>query len=193
MMVLRAVRGPVVRSVMRLAGYGILVTTVAGCSGSGGGMLATGAVSMPGITPYKQGNLVSPEGFSLSQVDETTVRVTATGSSTTPPERLVKIATARAAEYGAEQRKKTFRAAEPVTTTKCGKTYAIERGERRPIAPSDYRVVSIDVTFPAGGNNPGDRPTKATAAALRAELDAETVGDDVKAGLAADLARQCGR
>jgi DNA replication initiation complex subunit (GINS family) len=155
--------------------------------------LTTGAVSMPGITSYKQGNLVAPEGFSVSQVDETTIRVTATGSSTTPAERLVKIATARAAEYGAEQRKKTFRASEPVTTTKCGKTYAIERGERRPIAPNDYRIVSIDVTFPTGVADAGDRPTKATAAALRAELDAETVSEDVKSALATELSRQCGR
>lgn len=171
----------------------VVVATVGlqGCAG-GGTTLTTGAV-VPAVTPYKQANAVQPQGYSMSQVDAETVRVTAKGSASTPNERLVKIALARAAEYGAEQRKKTFRSAEPAITTSCGKSYVIERGERRPVQPSDYRVVTIDVTYGGASADPADRPTKQSAAALKAELEAETVPESVQSANTGELARICGR
>ncbi len=122
-----------------------------------------------------------------------TLRVTATGSASTPNERLVKIALAAAAQHGAQQFKKTFRPGEPAYSAKCGKTSVIERGTTRAIPPTDYRVVTIDVTFGKSSTDPADRPTKETAAALLAELQAETVPLETQAALVAQLAQTCGR
>lgn len=168
-----------------------LALALQGCAG-GGSALTTGAV-VPSVTSYKQGNAIQPQGYSMSQVDDRTVRVTATGSPSTPNERLVKIAMARAAEYGVERNEKSFRAAEPAISTSCGKDYVIERGARRAVQPSDYRIVSVDVTYGGRSTDPADRPTRETASTLKAELAAETVPETVQAANTAELAQFCGR
>jgi len=121
------------------------------------------------------------------------VRVTATGSPSTPNERLVKIAMARAAEYGVERNEKSFRAAELAISTSCGKDYVIERGARRAVQPSDYRIVSVDVTYGGRSADPADRPTRETASTLKAELAAETVPETVQAANTAETAQFCRR
>jgi len=59
-----------------------LALALRGCA-SGGNALATGAV-VPSVTAYKQGNAIQPQGYSMSQVAERTVRATATGSPRHP-------------------------------------------------------------------------------------------------------------
>lgn len=173
----------------------IVVATgaVGGCASGGSGLsLATG--SLPGVTGYQEANAVMPQGYQVSGGSENSVRITATGSATTPNERLVKIALLRAAEYGAEQHSKTFRTTEPAYSVRCGKTKVSERGATRSITPNDYRVVTIDVTFgKATSADPADRQPKPTAAALQAELQAESIPQETQAALAAQLAQACGR
>lgn len=165
---------------------------VAGCASNGSGLLATG--STPAVTGYQEGNAIMPQGYQVSGVDDATIRVKATGSASTPNERLLKIALARAAQYGAEQYKKSFRSGEPAYSTRCGKTTISDRGVDRAVAPTDYRVVSIDVTFSkAPPSDPADRPTKETAASLLAELEAEAIPPETQAALVAQLAQACGR
>ncbi len=114
-------------------------------------------------------------GYQFSGDGGDTLRVTATGSASTPNERLVKIALAAAAQHGAEQFKKTFRAGRTAYSVKCGKTTVTERGATRKIAPTDYRVATVDVTFGNHRPIPPIVPPKETAAALLAELQAETI------------------
>jgi hypothetical protein len=174
--------------VLAMGGYALALQ---GCASSGGSLLSSG--SLPGVTSFQEANAVAPQGYQLSGDGGDTLRVTATGSASTPNERLVKIALAAAAQHGAQQYKKTFRAGEPAYTVKCGKTSVIERGATRNIPPNDYRVVTIDVTFGKSSTDPADRPTKETAAALLAELQAETIPQETQAALVAQLAQACGR
>jgi hypothetical protein len=162
-----------------------------GCASSGGSLLSPG--SLPSVTSFQQGNAIAPQGYQLSGDGGATLRVTATGSASTPNERLLKIALAAAAQHGAQQYKKTFRAGEPSFSANCGKTSVVERGATRTISPSDYRVVTIDVTFGQSSTDPADRPTKETAAALLAELQSETIPQETQAALVAQLAQTCGR
>ncbi len=165
---------------------------VAGCASGGSGLLGLG--STPAVTGYQEGNAIMPQGYQVSSVDDATIRVTATGSASTPNERLLKIALARAAQYGADEYKKSFRASEPAYSTRCGKTTFSDRGVDRAVAPTDYRVVSIDVTFAKSAPaDPADRPTKETAASLIAELQAEAIPPETQAALVAQLAQACGR
>jgi hypothetical protein len=146
------------------------------------------------VTGYTEGNAVMPQGYQISSGGENALRVTATGSATTPNERLLKIALARAAQYGAEQNSKTFRAGEPNYSVRCGKTSVLERGTTRALSPTDYRVVTVDVTFgKSASSDPADRPTKQTATALQAEIQAEQIPQETQAALAAQLAQACGR
>ncbi|OYW53567.1 MAG: hypothetical protein B7Y80_14460 [Hyphomicrobium sp. 32-62-53] len=165
-----------------------------GCA-SGGQPLSMTPGGLPGVTGYTEGNAVMPQGYQVSGGGGgNALRVTVTGSATTPNERLLKIAMARAAQYGAEQNSKTFRAAEPAYSVRCGKTSVSERGATRALSPTDYRVVTIDVTFGKSSSaDPADRPTKQTAAALLAEIQAEQIPQETQAALAAQLAQACGR
>jgi hypothetical protein len=181
----------------RRSGFSLILATggfalaLQGCASSGGSLLPSG--SLPGVTSFQEANAVAPQGYQLSGDGGDTLRVTATGSASTPNERLVKIALAAAAQHGAQQYKKTFRAGEPAYTAKCGKTSVVERGATRSIPPNDYRVVTIDVTFGKSSTDPAHRPTKETAAALLAELQAETIPQETQAALVAQLVQACGR
>ena len=161
-------------------------------SGAPGLSLTPGA--LPAVTGYQEANAVMPQGYQLAAGDENGLRITATGSATTPNERLLKIALARAANYGAELHRKSFRVSEPAYTVRCGKTNVTEKGATRAISPNDYRVATIDVTFSKTTSaDPADRPTKQTAAALLAEIQAEQIPQEIQAALAAQLAQACGR
>jgi hypothetical protein len=170
---------------------GGFVLALQGCASSGGSLLSAG--SLPGVTSFQEANAVAPQGYQLSGDGGEVLRVTATGSASTPNERLVKIALAAAAQHGAQQYKKTFRAGEPSYTVRCGKSSVVERGAKRNIPPNDYRVVTVDVTFGKSSTDPADRPTKETAAALLAELQAESIPQETQAALVAQLAQACGR
>ncbi|MBY0227100.1 MAG: hypothetical protein K2Q28_14955 [Hyphomicrobium sp.] len=174
--------------VLAMGGLG---SALQGCASNGGSILSSG--SLPGVTSFQEANAVAPQGYQFSGDGGDTLRVTATGSASTPNERLVKIALAAAAQHGAQQYKKYFRAGEPSYTVRCGKTSVVERGATRNISPSDYRVVTVDVTFAKTSTDPADRPTKETAAALLAELQAETIPQETQAALVAQLAQACGR
>ncbi len=169
------------------------LTALHGCA-SGGTPLSMTTGSLPSVTGYAEGNAVMPQGYQISGSTENALRVTATGSATTPNERLLKIALARAAAYGAEQHSKSFRTTEPAYSVRCGKTSVVERGTTRNLPPTDYRVVAVDVTFnKSASTDPADRPTKQTAADLLAEIQAEQVPQETQAALAAQLAQACGR
>lgn len=148
---------------------------------------------IPGVTSFQEANVVAPQGYQFSGGGGETLRVTATGSASTPNERLANIALAAAAERGVQQFKQTFRASEPAFTVKCGKSTVVERGVTRTITPSDYRVAVIDVTFGTSSTDTADRPTKETAAALVAQLQAEIIPPETQAALVAQLAQACGR
>lgn len=181
------------RALARASAFCAALFALNGCASGGPGLsLSTGSV--PGVTGYQEANAVSPQGYQIADIDANTLRVTATGSASTPNERLIKIALARAAEYGAAQYKKSFRAGEPAYSTRCGKTSVSERGAKRAIAPIDYRVATVDVTFgKALPADPADRPTKETAAALLAELQSQSIPPETQAALVAQLAQACGR
>lgn len=177
----------------RFATLGLAALFVSACANGGGpgGLSLSGP---PGVTGYQEGNAIMPQGYQVVSSSGDTIKVRATGSASTPNERLLKIALAHAAQYGDAQYSKTFRAGEPSYNVRCGKTSASERGTTRAIAPIDYRVVEVDVTFSKSATtDPADRAVKETAAALLAEIQAETVPEETQRALVAQLAQACGR
>jgi hypothetical protein len=177
---------------LRLGLVAVSAAILQGCASSNDG-IGLGFGGGPGVTAYQEANAVAPQGYQVASNDAGGARVTATGSAATPNERLLKIALAQAAAYGAERNKKTFRIGEPVYSTRCGKTMVSERGNTRSIAPNDYRVVVIDATFGGASADPADKPTKETSQALIAELQAETIPLETQAALVAQLKQACGR
>lgn len=144
------------------------------------------------VTGYHAANFLLPQGYSVAALDGGRVRITAIGSSETPPARVERIALARAAEYGVEQGKKFFQATAPVHSVKCGKRDQIVNGQKAATRPTHYAVAEIEVTY---ANEPGDgkaQPTNDTAAALKAEIQNEVVSAEAQNQAATDVLAKCG-
>lgn len=134
-----------------------------------------------------------PQGHAVSGTgDPDTVRITATGSPETPAARLEQIALARAGEYGAELRKKTFVAAPSSVTVKCGAS-TIDRRSNIPTLITNYRVLTMDVTYPNPATDPTARPTGPMAETMKAALASETIDAATQAAAAAEVKAACKR
>lgn len=118
--------------------------------------------------------------------------MTATGSAATPKARVEKIALARAAEYGIENNSKYFQTSAPQFSIRCGKRDYVERGQKKTLPARGYSVVEIDVAYAATPADASYRPARETGAALRAELQSETVAAADKQAAFAEVAAQCG-
>lgn len=173
-----------VGAVVSLAGL------VAGCSGD---MNLSSLAANTSVVGYTAANAFSPSGYSEQPGPNGTVRITAVGTPATPAARLEKIALARAADYGAEQNQKMFKAEPAQYNFRCGKSDIANKGQMSKVKPSDYRVVQIDVSYSSEVNDPSARPTKQTAAALKAELESEAVPIDVQTSASQEIASNCHR
>lgn len=158
----------------------------AGCGGGAGGL------ETKSVTGYEPSNMITKTGYHVESLGGDRYRVVATGSQYTPQARLEKIALARAAEYGVEQRKKYFQATAPQASIQCGQRDYIERGKRKTMAATGYRAVAIDVTYTQNGDDPAVRSARDAMKNLKAELQSEVVAEDAKDAIAADIKAQCG-
>ncbi len=171
----------------------LIVTALTACGSDPNASLLSGLASDPKTAPvtgYQEASAFSPLGHSVAGLADGRVRVTATGSPTTPIARLQKIALARASEYGSAERRKFFQASAPVPSIRCGERQHTERGVTKKLPARGYNVVEIDVTYSDTASDPTFVVTKATAAQLKAELLADQVAPDAAA--AAAVVAQCG-
>lgn len=175
-----------------MAAITILSATLmlAACAGDGGSSLSL-TPSAPTVTPYTTSSVFAPAGHAVSGLGDGRVRVTATGSSATSAARVEKMAMARAAEYGAEQNHKFFKATAPQMSISCGKSHALSKGEKRKLKPRGYLVATIDVTYARNAEDGEFRPTRATADQLKAELAADPELT-AAAVINPEIASQCG-
>jgi hypothetical protein len=166
---------------------GAATTLLGGCSAN----LAD--ASTASIAAYQPASLFSPNGYSVSANADGSLHVTAAGPPGTPATRLEKIALARAAEYGDEQRAKTFKATAAQIGITCGKTKVSNKDGQISVKPVDYRMVAVDVTYEPKDQGADVRPTRQTASALKAELQSESVPPEVEAAASQEVAQHCGR
>lgn len=166
---------------------GAAVALLGGCSAN----LADSSTAS--IAAYQPASIFSPNGYSISANADGSLHVTAAGPPGTPATRLEKIALARAAEYGDEQRAKTFKASAAQINITCGKTKVSSKEGQTTVKPLDYRVAAIDVAYEPKEQGADVRPTRQTASALKAELQSESVPPEAQAAAAQEVAQHCGR
>lgn len=190
--------GVAARRAVAFVGVFVCAHMMIACSQSAGD-LSSGAVtsgslaenSMLPVTGYQAASAFAPTGHSVSGLDDGRVRVSATGSATTPADRLHKIALARAAEYGAQENKRFFSAGPPASTFRCDKGQRIERGTVSKQPARGYTVVSIDVTYADKPVDASFQPSKASFEGLRQASVADPVPPDVQASTAAAVVAHC--
>lgn len=169
-------------------GAAIALLALAGCSGGGSGGGGLGGAIGPATVPYQHSNAIYPVGFSESQVAPDRYRIQVKGPLSTPRERLEKIASARAAEIGKENRLGYFKidgvqiAAECETFTPGGKPAGVNGGQRT----VGRTVLTADVTYTKSPQDPSYRDSKSFDQ-LRADLDLPPAGSTEPAATA-----QCG-
>lgn len=141
------------------------------------------------LAPYQAANLFMPVGYEDTVISETQHRVKATGTDATPPERVEKIAVARAAEIGLGKRLAFF------------KVSGLTRGVRCKDKKSGYKTtdnaatarptVELDAHYAAAPADADYRSTEETFARLKAELASETYSAEAMRAAAADVHSRC--
>lgn len=163
------------------------VFSLAGCGSDFGSALQPNSV-----TSYEASSAFSPTGHHVADLGDGRYRITGTGSAATPKTRVEKIAMARAAEFGVENKHKYFQAAVPQFSIRCGKRDYIEKGQKKTLPARGYSVVQIDVAYANAAGDPSYRSVKDAAESLKTELQTEVVADDAKQAAMAEVAAQCG-
>ena len=178
----------------------IVVAALGGCSGNPGPTLApdatsgagSGVVSLGAVTSYGAANAIVTTGYSDRELAPDHFEVRAKGSIVTPPERLEKIALARAAEIGVEQKFKFFKAGAFAHAVVCkeAKEGAHKSGR---VAAERAPAVAVDVVYAKAATDPGYLPAAETFERLSGELGQEGVSPEAKAASAAAVQAKCGK
>jgi hypothetical protein len=156
---------------------------LAGCAG--GGLPSMGAST----ASYSAANAIYSVGYSEKSLDATHYQVKASGTDTTPRARVEKIALARAAEIGVEQKLAFFRVANAAHGADCTKKQSgYKSGDAQ---ATSHPTVVLDVYY-SKTPLPDHRPSADTFAQVKAELDAEVTPPEAKAAAQAQIRAECG-
>lgn len=172
----------------RMVGPGVIavcICTAALCGCSGG----LAGLSDP-VAAYGASNILSPTGYSQTKLDDMHFKVTATGTEATPKERVEKIARARAAQIGVDQKLKYFKVAGVQHGVSCSKR---QEGYKSSDVPATSRpTVVLDVVYANEPTDPTFASTEEAYQTLSAELANEVVGPDAKAVAIQETRTSCG-
>lgn len=155
---------------------------LAACSGSGGSGLGA-------MAPYAPANAFYPVGYSETALSADRYQVRASGTETTPYERLEKIATARAAEIGAGLKKSHFKIAGVTRDLTCGKKREGYKAANTPA--TSHPVVTVDVIYTSGPADPSFQSTKDTFQRLSEELKTDTYSPESSQAVQQDVSARC--
>ena len=144
------------------------------------------------VAAYGASNILSPTGYSQTKLDDTHFKVTATGTEATPKERVEKIARARAAQIGVDQKLKYFKVA-GVQHGVCVLRAPGGLQERAMCRRRAARRWSWTWSMPKSPTDPTFASTEEAYQTLSAELANEVVGPDAKAVAIQETRASCGK
>lgn len=177
----------------------LAAAALAACSGNGptlspdaGSGAGAGMVSLASVTSYGAANAIITTGYSDKELAPDHFEVRAKGSIVTPPEHLEKIALARAAEIGVEQKFPFFRTGPFTHVILCNQAKgATHKGST--VAAERAPVVAIDVIYAKDAGDVSYLPAAETFERLRAELAQGGVSPESKSASAAAVQAKCGK
>ena len=118
------------RRIPRIAAVWCCAAALGGCSGMP-------LLTQP-IASYGEANAFAPAGYSQTKVDGTHYQVRATGTEATPRQRVEKIARARAAQIGVEEKLRYFKVASVQHAVRCSKRQGAYKSTELPAGePAD--------------------------------------------------------
>lgn len=158
------------------------------------GALQLGACAGTDLTPvasFGAANMLSPSGYAETKVSDTEYQVKATGTEATPKARIEKIARARAAQIGVEQKMKYYKVANVQYGVLCGKKHEFYKGGTTEV--SNRQTVQLDVVYAKEPLDPTYVSAKESFDALNGELATEVVPTDSKSTATQEARAACGR
>jgi hypothetical protein len=153
-----------------------------------------GACAGTDLTPiaaYGASNALSPSGYNEMKVSDTQYQVTATGTEATPKARIEKIARARAAQIGVENRMKYYKVSSVQFGVACNKAHEFYKGGATP--PGSRQTVLIDVVYAKAPTDATFVSTAESYDALSSELANETIPPEAKAAAQQEALAGCGK
>ena len=171
------------RIVPRIAAVWCCGAALGGCSGMP-------LMTQP-IASYGESNAFAPAGYSQTKVDDTHYQVRATGTEATPRQRVEKIARARAAQIGVEEKLKYFKVASVQHAVKCSKRQAGYKSQDA--LPASRPTVVLDVVYAKDWADPSFTDAAAAFDALSSEIAGEIVGAEAKTLAAQEIRASCGQ
>jgi hypothetical protein len=159
-----------------------------------GSALLGGCSGIPQLTPvasYTAANVFSPAGYGQTKLGDDHYQVQGTGTEATPKERVEKIARARAAQIGVDEKFNYFKVTSVQHGVACSERQKVYKGEGT--AASSRPTVVLDVVYAKETADPTFANTKERYEALSAELAGEVVAPDVKAVTIQETRASCGQ
>ena len=133
----------------------------------------------PPVAQYTSSSVFSPAGYSQSKIDDSHFKVAASGTEATPIARVEKIARARAAEIGVEEKMPYLKVTNAQQGMTCGKRQ--ESYKSPSTLPSSHPSVILDVVYAKEAGDPTFQNAAETLAALKTDLAAEDVAPEARA------------
>jgi hypothetical protein len=131
------------------------------------------------VASLSAANALAPSGYSETKVSVSEYQVRATGTEATPKARIEKIARARAAQIGMEQRLKYYKVASVEFGIVCSKKHEFYKGGTT--SAGSRQTALINVVYAKEPTDPSFVSTKESYETLNSELDNEVIPAEAKA------------
>ncbi len=151
----------------------------------------TGIAQLTPVASYTASNAFSPAGYGQTKLGDDHYQVKATGTEATPKERVEKIARARAAQIGVDEKFNYFKVGSVQHGVACSERQKAYKSAET--AASSRPTVVLDVVYAKETADPTFASTKEAYEALSAELASEVVTPDVKAVSVQETRASCGQ
>ena len=135
-------------------------------------------------------SMMSPSGYSESKVSDTQYQVRATGTESTPKARIEKIARARAAQIGVEQKLKYYKVTNVQFGAHCTKKHEFYKGGAT--TAGSRQTVMLDVVYAKEPPDPSYVSAAESYETLNGELNSEVIPPEAKAAAEQEARAGCG-
>jgi hypothetical protein len=143
------------------------------------------------VASFGASNMLSPSGYAETKISDSQYQVKATGTEATPKARIEKIAMARAAQIGVEQRLNFYKVTNVQVGALCEKKQEFYKGGGTP--PSNRQTVLVDVVYAKEKVDPSYVSTKESFEALNGELNNQVIAPEEKAVAEQEARTACGQ
>jgi hypothetical protein len=149
-----------------------------------------GGLDMKPVASLSAANALAPSGYSEARISDTQYQVTAAGTEATPKARIEKIARARAAQIGIEQKLKFYKVASVQFGVACTKKHEFYKGGAT--TSGSRQTVLIDVVYAKTQLDPTYISATESFETLNGELNSEAIAPEAKAAAEQEARAGCG-